>query len=185
VAAHVGAHHRALEQRHQRRDQRPDVKQPAKGGFFHVSRRRRRIAGFTPLERLQDHAVGVREEPELDVTQLARQLEEALAHLAPGPLLDPLGEMEGRDDLALDLGRDTEHPEREPLRLEQVGIGRRIAPPCRTIRSDDAEPPRESGQAAQLAPRAVRARRHCACKRLRVDVALVGERKPFGPQRLG
>src|SRR3546814_5542525 len=72
--------------------------------------------------------VAVREEPIFDMTVLPRQLVIAFANLFPAALLDPFGEMKGRHDRDLDFGRDPEQPERQALRLIEVGVSRGIAP---------------------------------------------------------
>src|SRR3546814_1544924 len=65
--------------------------------------------------------VAGREEPIFDMTVLPRQLVIAFANLFPAALLDPFGEMKGRHDRDLDFGRDPEQPERQALRLIEVG----------------------------------------------------------------
>src|SRR3546814_5073970 len=62
------------------------------------------------------------------MTVLPRQLVIAFANLFPAALLDPFGEMKGSHDRDLDFGRDPEQPERQALRLIEVGVSRGIAP---------------------------------------------------------
>ena len=83
--------------------------------------------------------VGVREEPELDMKVLRREVVIAFAHLVPAALLDAFGKVEGGHDGGLDFGRDAEHAERQALRLEQVGVGAGIAPARFAVGADQAE----------------------------------------------
>ena len=83
--------------------------------------------------------VGVREEPELDVPIVAREFVELLGHLVEAALLDPLFEVEGGNHLHLDFQCDAEQAQRQPLRLEQLGMLRGVAPASGAIRQQQAE----------------------------------------------
>ena len=61
---------------------------------------------------------GVRKNPEFDVAVLLGKLVVAFADFVPAPFLDLFDQMKGGDDGDLDLGRDAEQPERQPLGRE-------------------------------------------------------------------
>src|SRR3546814_9079168 len=139
VVSSVPLHHQAREKGSEERQLRPDVEQAAKGGFLDIGGRGGRIAGVAGRQRLEDHRVGKRKDPEFYVAVSIRQLVIAFAHLGPAALFDPLGEVEGGDHRALDLGCDAEQAEREPLRPIQVRVRRRVAPARLAIGADRSE----------------------------------------------
>src|SRR3546814_9276632 len=97
-----------------------------------------------------DHRVGMRKDPEFDVAVSIRQLVIAFAHLGPAALFDPLGEVEGGDHRALDLGCDAEQAEREPLRPIQVRVRRRVAPARLAIGADQAKAARSEEPTSEI-----------------------------------
>src|SRR3546814_15816636 len=98
----------------------------------------------------------MRKDPEFDVAVSIRQLVIAFAHLGPAALFDPLGEVEGGDHRALDLGCDAEQAEREPLRPIQVRVRRRVAPARPAIGADPAKAARAGGEGAEAGSSAER-----------------------------
>src|SRR3546814_2832205 len=89
------------------------------------------------------HMVAVREEPKFDMSVPPCQLVIAFVYFFPAAFFDPFGEMKGGDDRDLDFGRDAEQPERQALRLIEVGVGRAVAPMRLAIGADEPEAARE------------------------------------------
>src|SRR3546814_18525067 len=87
--------------------------------------------------------------------------------------------MKGGDDRDLDFGRDAEQPERQALRLIEVGVGRAVAPMRLAIGADEPEAARAGRERTEIDAGAMRPRRHPAGARLRINVALIGERQPL------
>src|SRR3546814_20335278 len=87
--------------------------------------------------------VAVREDPKFDMSVPPCQLVIAFVYLFPAALLDPFGEMKGGDDRDLDFGRDAEQPERQALRLIEVGVGVGVAPMRLANGADEPEAARE------------------------------------------
>src|SRR3546814_14054911 len=95
AAVEARLHHQALEGGCQNRQFRADIEQAAKGGFLDIGGRGGRVARIARGQRLEDHIVGVREEPELDVAVMAGQLVIGFANVRPAALFDSFGKVEG------------------------------------------------------------------------------------------
>ena len=165
---------------------RADVEQTAERGLLHVGGRRRRIAWVARVERLEDDAVGMREEPELDVALAARPARRTAR--APRPTAASRSARcrwkAGTTAISISVAMPN-MPSDSRCAWNRSGLAVGSHQRAVAVRADQPEAAREGREVAELAPGAVRAGRHRAGERLRVDVALVGERQPLVPQRRG
>src|SRR3546814_15148070 len=93
------------------------------------------------------------------------------------PRFRTCGEMRGSHARDLDFGRDPEQPGRQTLRLIEVGVSRGVATMRLAHGIDEPVTARKGRERAEVDAGAMRPGRHRAGDRLRIDVALIGERQ--------
>ena len=102
---------------------RPDLQTPAERSSRSMSVVRAGGShGSVSVERLEDRVSACGKHPEFDMAVRVGQLVEAFGAPRRACAFRSARRDEGGDDVDLDLERDAEQAERQPLRLEQIGV---------------------------------------------------------------
>ncbi len=135
------------------------------------------------MQGLEDHIVAIGKHEKFHMPRRCRQRIDPLRHLRQRLPAHPLLQMIGRQHGDPDRGCHPQQAERKPLRLKQRRLTVRTALHQRSVGQHQPIAQRLRRKTAQCRARSVRAGRRRPGQRLRIDIALVDQRKPFRPKR--